>query len=85
MNVTSNDIDDFVQEVYLILLDYNPEKLVELYNNKQLKYFLVGIIRRQYYSATSPYYKKYKKYYSIVDENHINKSELNNEEVDDIE
>ena len=85
MNVSSNDIDDFVQEVYMILLEYNPEKLIELYTNKQLKFFLVGIIRRQYHSCTSPYYKKYKKYYSIVDENHINKSELNNEEVDDFE
>lgn len=84
MNVNPNDMDDFVQELYVILLEYNQDKIVELYNKKQLKYFIVGIIQRQYHSKTSPFYKKYKKYYSIVDGNQINKQEIN-DDIDDFE
>lgn len=84
MNVSPNDMDDFVQELYVILLEYNQDKIIELYNKKQLKFFIVGIIQRQYHSKTSPFYKKYKKYYSIVDGNQINKQEIN-DEIDDIE
>jgi hypothetical protein len=83
MRVSSADIDDLVQEIYLILLEYDNEKVINMYNNKQLKFFLVGIIQRQYHSVTSPYYKKYKKYYSLIDANTINNSELNDDDLDD--
>lgn len=83
MRVSSADIDDLVQEIYLILLEYDNEKVINIYNNKQLKFFLVGIIQRQYHSVTSPYYKKYKKYYSLIDANTINNSELNDDDLDD--
>ncbi len=83
MKVSKNDIDDFVQEIYMILLEYNKDKIVELYRNKQLKYFIVGVVSRQYNSNTSPYYKKYKKYYTIIDGNYVNNE--NNEDVDDFE
>lgn len=83
MKVSKNDIDDFVQEIYMILLEYDKDKIIELYNKKQLKYFIVGIISRQYNSSTSPYYKKYKKYYQYIDGNYINNE--NNEDVDDFE
>ena len=82
MNVSPNDIDDLIQEVYVILLEYRAEKIIELYNNKQLKYFLVGILKRQYHSNTSPFYKKYKKYYTLVDGNYINNE---NNDMDDVE
>ena len=83
MKVSKNDIDDFVQEIYMILLEYKKDKIIELYNKKQLKFFIVGIVSRQYNSNTSPYYKKYKKYYTIIDGNYINNE--NNEDVDDFE
>ena len=83
MKVSKNDIDDFVQEIYMILLEYDKDKIIELYKKKQLKYFIVGIISRQYNSSTSPYYKKYKKYYQYIDGNYINNE--NNEDVDDFE
>lgn len=83
MRVSSADIDDLAQEIYLILLEYDNEKVINMYNNKQLKFFLVGIIQRQYHSVTSPYYKKYKKYYSLIDANTINNSELNDDDLDD--
>ena len=82
MKVNLMDADDLEQEIYMILLEYNKNKIIELYNNKQLRYFIVGIIQRQYNSKTSPFYKKYKKYYSIVDENIINSMEITEEEFD---
>lgn len=69
MNVFDGDIDDLEQEVYAILLEYDSDKIIEMYNKKQLKFFIIGIITRQYFSKTSPFYKKYKKYYSLVDSN----------------
>lgn len=69
MNVFEGDIDDLEQEVFTILLEYDVNKIIEMYNKKQLKFFIVGIVTRQYFSKTSPFYKKYKKYYSLVDSN----------------
>lgn len=80
MKVSAIDYDDLEQEIYMILLEYNKQKIIELYNNNQLKYFIVGIVQRQYNSITSPFYKKYKKYYSIIDANVINKDDLNEDD-----
>ena len=84
MRVQLNDIDDLIQEVYVILLEYNRDKIVELYHKKQLKFFIIGILQRQYHSNTSPFYKKYKRYYTLVDGNNVNKSEVN-DDIDDVE
>ena len=84
MRVQLNDIDDLTQEVYLILLEYNRDKIIELYQKKQLKFFIIGILQRQYHSNTSPFYKKYKKYYTLVDGNNVNNSEVN-DDIDDVE
>jgi hypothetical protein len=85
MRVLPNDIDDFVQEIYIILLEYDSNKIIDMYNNNQLKFFLVGVIQRQYNSCTSPYYKKYKKYYNLIDANTVNNNEMmyENEDLDD--
>lgn len=85
MRVLQNDIDDLIQEVYVILLEYNRDKIIELYKKKQLKFFIIGILQRQYHSNTSPFYKKYKKYYTLVDGNNVNKSEVNDDDIDDVE
>ena len=69
MNVFEGDVEDLEQEVYAILLEYDVDKIIDMYNKKQLKFFIIGIITRQYFSKTSPFYKKYKKYYSLVDSN----------------
>ena len=82
MRVLQNDIDDLIQEVYVILLEYNRDKIIELYKKKQLKFFIIGILQRQYHSNTSPFYKKYKKYYTLVDGNYINNE---NNDMDDVE
>lgn len=76
MKIPSTYIDDLEQEVYMILLEYDKDKIVELYERKQLKYFIVGIISRQYNSKTSPFYKKYKKYYQYIDGNYVNNEDV---------
>lgn len=82
LQVSDNDFNDLEQEIYMILLEYDSEKIIEMYNRKQLKYFIVGIIQRQYNSKTSPFYKKYKKYYTLVDDNVINNSEVTDDEIE---
>lgn len=82
MGVKENDIDDLKQEISMILLEYNSTKIIEMYEKKQLKFFLVKVIQNQYFSSNSPYYKKYKKYYQLVDGNIIN-SETENEGEED--
>lgn len=81
MNISPFYRDDLVQEIYCILLDYNEDKIVEMYEKKQLKFFIVRIIQNQYMSNNSPFFKKYKKYYTIIDGNTINNDEM--EEDDD--
>lgn len=76
MRVKSNDIDDLEQEIYMILLEYNKDRIIEMYEKNQLRYFIVGIISRQYNSKTSPFYKKFKKYYTLVDGNYINNEDV---------
>ena len=62
MGVEQAYLDDLVQEIYLILLEYNEDKLIKMYERKQLKFFIVRIIMNQYFSKNSPFYKKYKLY-----------------------
>lgn len=53
--------DDLVQDIYVILLEYDQTLLQELVNKKQIKFFISRIITNQYCSKTSPFYKQYKK------------------------
>lgn len=79
MGVKGNDIDDLTQEVYLILMEYDSNKIIELWDNKQMKFWLVRVITNQYFSKNSPFYKKYKKYYQLIDGNIVNNDTENEE------
>lgn len=80
MGVKENDFDDLKQELAIILLEYNQDKLKEMYDKKQIKFFLVRVIQFQYFSKTSPFYKKYKKYYHFLDGNTPNNEEQDEEQ-----
>lgn len=43
----SNIHEDMYQEFILAVLEQDENKLIELYNNKQLEYFCMGVIFRQ--------------------------------------
>ena len=63
MKVDSDYIDDLCQEVYLILLTgYTTEKLQEAIDNNQIKFIIASILKNQWFSKTSPFYRQYKKY-----------------------
>lgn len=69
LGVSPKYMDDLTQEIYLILLEYNQEKLQSIYDKGQFNFFLTRIIKNQYFSNTSPFFKKYRKYYDMVDDN----------------
>ena len=63
-------IDDAVQELYLYFLQMNPETLKKIYTKDGLdgitRYGAV-VLRRALTSKRSPFYYKYKKYYTNLD------------------
>lgn len=63
MRVDSEYFDDLVQEVYYILLTgYTDEVLEKATEEKQEKFIITSIVKRQWLSKTSPFYRKYKKH-----------------------
>lgn len=54
--------DDLKQDLYLSLLEYDSDKIVEMYNNKQIRFFLVRMICNQFNSVNSPFYMKYRRF-----------------------
>ena len=62
MRVESDYFDDLCQEVYVILLTgYTTEKLQEAIDKKQINFIITCIMKNQYFSKTSPFYRQYKK------------------------
>lgn len=59
---SSNYYEDFTQELFLILLKMDNDKLNRIYYEGNIIPFIVGIIKNQWYSKTSNFYKKYKTY-----------------------
>lgn len=53
--------EDLKGEVMLILCEYNPDKIQELYAEGKLKFFTVRIILNLIRSKTSKFYKTYRK------------------------
>lgn len=54
--------DDLLQETFLILLEYDEDKIIHLYNSGELRFFCSRILTNQYNSKTSRFYYKYKRY-----------------------
>mgnify|MGYP003420308681 CR=1 FL=1 len=60
--------DDLENDLYLILLQTDNEKLNYLYENKQLDFYINRILCNQLKSTTSPFYRTYIKNGLIQDE-----------------
>lgn len=56
------ELNDLAQEIYLALLEYRDDRIIELYEAQQLRYFIVRIISNQYFSITSPFYMRYRRF-----------------------
>lgn len=62
------DLSDLCQIVYLALLEYDEVKIIDLWENGELDYFIARIICNQYNSTKSPYYMQIRKFRRMVDE-----------------
>lgn len=50
------DLKDLCQIVYLVLLEYDETKLLDLWQHNQMNFFLARIIVNQYRSVNSPFH-----------------------------
>lgn len=51
--------EDFIQEMYLILLEIPEERLVKLYTEGSLNFYLLSVARNQVVNDKSTFNKKY--------------------------
>lgn len=69
------DLSDLSQMVYLILLEYDEKKIVELWEAGQIGFFIARIIINQFRSSHSPFYSIYMKSKQWVDLTTIEETE----------
>ena len=65
-----NEIQETVSELMLYFLQMNPDTLRSIYekdNKKGIISYGAVVLRRSFTSPRSPYYYKYKKYYTHID------------------
>ena len=60
--VSASYLKDLSQMIYVYLLEYDEEKLITLYEEGSLRFFLVRIIKNQWHSHTSPFHYTYRKF-----------------------
>lgn len=72
-------MQDLMQEIGLIVLEYKGEGLLKAYNQGKHLAFIKQIIRNQYKSETSPFWTKYRKNQTseLFDETYLNEDEDN--------
>ena len=58
----SEDLKDLAQMVYIILLEYDDDRIIDLYTNKQMHFFIARIIINQFRSSNSPYHLIFRRY-----------------------
>ena len=69
-SLDKNEINEVVQELMLYFLQMNPDTLKSIYEKDGKKGILsygAVVLRRSFTSPRSPYYYKYKKYYTNLD------------------
>ena len=54
-------VDEVQSELIVTLAEMNEEKLITLYNNKELKYYSIAIIRNMVLNKRSPFNKQFEK------------------------
>ena len=61
----SSDCDDTLkdlsQEIYLDLLSKDEEKIINLYETNQIRFFVVRMVTNNLFSKNSPFYQTFKK------------------------
>lgn len=62
------DLRDLCQMVYLVLLEYDEAKILDLYEHDELRFFLARVIITQLRSSYSPYYMTIRRFGERSDE-----------------
>ena len=57
----SADLKDLCQMVYLVLLEYDADKIADLWDNNQMDFFIARIILNQYRTSHSPFHDTIRK------------------------
>ena len=57
----SDTLKDLSQEIYLDLLSKDEEKIVNLYETNQIRFFVVRMVTNNLFSKNSPYYQVFRK------------------------
>lgn len=59
---SSDDLlNDLSQEIYLDLLQKDEDKIINLYETNQMRYFVVRMVTNNLFSKNSPYYQVFRK------------------------
>lgn len=64
----NDDLSDLCQMIYVILLEYDETKLIDLWEHNQIRFFLARIIVNQYRSTTSTFHNIFRKFRTMIDE-----------------
>ena len=56
------DLSDLAQEIYMILLTYDEDKIIDLWVNGEIGFFIARIAINQYRSSSSPFHIIYRKF-----------------------
>ena len=54
-------LKDLSQEIYLDLLSKDEEKIVNLYETNQIRFFVVRMVTNNLFSKNSPFYQTFRK------------------------
>ena len=60
--------EDLLHDTIVNLYDSDKNKIESLIDKNELIFWIARIMVNQYHSKTSPFYKKYKKYYQIIND-----------------
>ena len=69
--------DDLKQEVILIVCSWPDEKIIKLYEDKALDFYVVKVILNQMISNSSPFSKKYRQFVLEYNHNYSSEREIN--------
>lgn len=64
----SYDYEDLAQMIYLALMEQPDERVINLWNDGEMYFFVRGIVRNQLFSKTSPFYLTVRKFSAITDD-----------------
>lgn len=57
----TDDLKDLAQMIYLVLLEYDEDKIIDLWEHKQMRYFICRIIINQTRTSHSPWHDTFRK------------------------